>query len=82
WDCSAEERELGPGDLLAVFSDGVTEAACNEEEFGETRLIDELLARRRLPVNEIITAILGSVQEFSAGAQSDDLTLLIARVRA
>jgi sigma-B regulation protein RsbU (phosphoserine phosphatase) len=81
WDCSVEQIRLSPGDLLLVFSDGVTEATRNEEEYGEARLIHELLSCRHLPVNEIVQAILASVQEFSAGAQSDDLTLLIAKVR-
>ena len=79
WECTAGELQLDPGDFLLVFSDGVTEALRNEEEFGEARLIEELQAHSRLPLDEIVTAIFSCVQEFSAGEQSDDLTLLIAR---
>jgi sigma-B regulation protein RsbU (phosphoserine phosphatase) len=79
WTCSTGQVELVPGDLLAIFSDGVTEAASGEDEFGERRLIEELRAHRSLPANEIVAAILNRVQQFSRGAQSDDLTLLIAR---
>ena len=82
WECSVEQIRIAPGDLLVIFSDGVTEAARNEEEYGEARLIHELQACRHLRVNEIVQAILGSVQKFSAGAQSDDLTVLIAKARA
>jgi serine phosphatase RsbU (regulator of sigma subunit) len=82
WDCSAVQVQLAPGDLLAVFSDGVTEAVRGEDEFGEARLIDALRAHSQLPVHELVDTILASVQQFSAGAQYDDLTLLIARVRA
>lgn len=81
WECSAEQMRVAPGDLLVIFSDGVTEAAHNEEEYGEARLIHELQACRHLPANEIVEVILASVQEFSAGAQSDDLTLMIAKAR-
>jgi phosphoserine phosphatase RsbU/P len=82
WECAVEQIRLAPGDLLVIFSDGVTEAARNEEEFGEARLIHELQECRQLPANEIVQTIFASVQEFSAGAQSDDLTLLIAKAWA
>jgi len=80
WECEVERIRLAPGDLLVIFSDGVSEADRNEEEeYGEARLIHELQASRDLPVNEIVQAIFASVQKFSAGTQSDDLTLLIAK---
>ncbi|HLM98876.1 MAG TPA: SpoIIE family protein phosphatase [Bryobacteraceae bacterium] len=64
-----------------LFSDGVTEATHDDEEFRRGSLIQELKAASQLPVNEIITAILTSVQQFNTGPQYDDLTVLIARVR-
>ena len=79
WECSVGHVHIGPGDLLAIFSDGVPEAMRGEEEFGEARFIEELRAWSRLPVSEMVTAILGSVQGFSEGKQSDDLTLVIVR---
>ncbi len=82
WDVSVRETELAPGDLLAIYSDGVTEAERGEEEFGDARLIDELRAHRDLPIDEMLKAILTAVQQFSAGAPSDDLTLLLARAHA
>jgi phosphoserine phosphatase RsbU/P len=81
WECTVGQVRLAAGDLLVIFSDGVSEAARGEEEFGEARLICELKAARNRPVNEIVTSVLTSVQQFSGGDQSDDLTLLIARVR-
>jgi sigma-B regulation protein RsbU (phosphoserine phosphatase) len=81
WQGSACRAQLDPGDLLVVYSDGVTEANRGEEEFGEVRLIDELRKNNRCPVAEIVPAILASVQQFSAGDQYDDLTLLAARAR-
>jgi sigma-B regulation protein RsbU (phosphoserine phosphatase) len=81
WECAASEVHLGPGDLLAVFSDGITEAMHDEEEFGEARLIDSLRTQRELPAATIVAAVLDRVQTFSAGDQSDDLTLLVVRAR-
>jgi len=79
WDCTSGEISLCPGDLLAIFSDGVTEAMRGEEEFGESRLLDDLRAARMLPLEEVVSAVFRDVQQFSAGEQSDDLTLVVAR---
>ena len=83
WQGSVCQTQLAPGDLLTIYSDGITEAMRGEEEeFGEERLLAELRERRSLPAGEIVAGVLTAVQQFSAGAQSDDLTLLIARVYA
>lgn len=79
WEGSARRLRLDPGDVLIIFSDGVTEAACGVEEYGEDRLIEALLNLRDDPSNRIVAGILNQVQEFSGGPQSDDLTLLVAR---
>jgi len=80
WRCDVRRSRLDPGDLLVVFSDGITEAVCGDEQFGDQRLIDLLLANRGLPVDGIADAVLSGVQAFSAGRQSDDLTLIVASV--
>ncbi len=72
---------FNPGDLLVIFSDGVTEAMNNsEEEFGEQRLIDLVINNRNeLPVN-LINIIVENVKEFSGGqSQMDDITLVIIK---
>src|SRR5271167_4313089 len=38
WECGVEQIHLAPGDLLVIFSDGFSEAARGEEEYGEARL--------------------------------------------
>jgi sigma-B regulation protein RsbU (phosphoserine phosphatase) len=81
WNGSAGCVRLEPGDLLAIFSDGITEAPCGEEDFGERRLIEELEARRNTSVGSITAAVLRRVQDFSGGLQADDLTLMLARAR-
>lgn len=79
WECVAREIQLRPADLLAISSDGVTEAMLGEEEFGESRFLDVLRQTRRLPLEQVVTAVFTAVQQFSAGNQSDDLTLVVAR---
>ena len=81
WDCGTREIQLQPGDLVAIFSDGVTEAMRGEEEFGEARFMEHLRRSQELPVEQIVTSVFNAVQEFSQGNQSDDLTLVVARVK-
>jgi sigma-B regulation protein RsbU (phosphoserine phosphatase) len=82
WEGSAGRARLAPGDLLVLFSDGITEAARDDgEEFGESRLIEELLALGGDSAEAIVFGVLRRVQEFSGSAQSDDLTLLVALAR-
>jgi sigma-B regulation protein RsbU (phosphoserine phosphatase) len=81
WECSSRTVQLAPEDLLIVFSDGVTEATRQEEEFGEERLIEEVRAQDGVPADGIVNAIFRRVLEFSEGAQADDLTVLVARAR-
>src|SRR5689334_5518793 len=80
WESATDEVELHPGDLLVIYTDGVTEAPNAEgEEFGEARLIELIQKNRELPVNEVLAAIQASVQEFSGATQADDITLIVAR---
>ncbi len=72
---------LGPGDLLILYSDGVTEATnANYDEFGEERFV-EVLSRNRLQSAEVIAdAVTNALAEFAAGAPpADDITLVVAK---
>ena len=82
WDCEIGERSLGPGDTLAVYTDGITESFNDAgEEFGEERLTDSLRRHRHLPAEGLIAAIVDEVREFSTHEQYDDITLTIAKCR-
>jgi serine phosphatase RsbU (regulator of sigma subunit) len=65
-----------------VFSDGATEAMSDEgEEFGDERVVEAVVANRELPVSELLTKLVRTVQIFSGREQEDDLTLLVGRAR-
>jgi len=73
---------LQPGDIVVLFSDGVTEASRPDvdEEFGEERLAQAVFKLRDLPAKSIIEAINQQVQEFTVGSPpADDITLVIAK---
>lgn len=78
---TAERIRLKPGDLLVVFTDGLTEATNPaQEEFGMGRLIATLAKHREMPVTELPGAVLAEVASFSASTpQDDDITLLVVR---
>jgi sigma-B regulation protein RsbU (phosphoserine phosphatase) len=76
-----ETREMGKGDVLCVYSDGITEAVdAREEEYGLPRLVAEIGDRRAEPLKRISEEVLASVSEFARGVpQYDDQTLLFVR---
>jgi len=79
-----EERkiQLDRGDLLILYTDGVTETIDrHEQEFGEDRLIASAQKYTTLPAAEIITRIKDDVIRFGDGQpQFDDITLLVLKV--
>jgi phosphoserine phosphatase RsbU/P len=80
WQCEVAEVNLAPGDTLVLYTDGITEArSADGEEFGESRLVDTLRSYCHLPVGPLLRAVVEAVQQFSAGEQQDDITMVIAR---
>jgi len=73
---------LEPGDLIVMYTDGVTEAFNpQDEEFGEERLAEYLQKHRHSPAREIIDGLIDEIRGYCGSApQSDDITLVILRV--
>ncbi len=75
--------QLGPGDVLMLFTDGVSEAHNpQEEEFGEARLKEVLRRYRHLSAGEMSSAVLGELRQWMADApQYDDLTFVLMKIQ-
>jgi serine phosphatase RsbU (regulator of sigma subunit) len=76
-----ETVQLAPGDLIVVFSDGVSEAM-NEagEEYTDERLINSLSANVNKPLQQVLDALFADVKAFCGEAdQSDDITAVLVR---
>jgi sigma-B regulation protein RsbU (phosphoserine phosphatase) len=76
-----ETVQLFGGEVLVIFSDGVTEAN-NEtgEMFGEARLIESARPVLSQTAQEILASITGAVRRFASSAPAtDDLTLLVIK---
>ena len=75
------EMDIGAGDLVCLYSDGITEAASPEgEELGLERLQRLLVENRELPLPEIRSRVDETVATLVQGApQGDDETLVLLR---
>jgi serine phosphatase RsbU (regulator of sigma subunit)/predicted enzyme related to lactoylglutathione lyase len=82
WKCVIEEVSFLPGDLLVIYTDGVSEAA-NEagEEFGEERIIECLRKHRELCPEALIGELVKELRGFALDEQQDDVTLIVAKAR-
>lgn len=74
---------LRPGDLLFLYTDGVSEAMSpSGEEFGEDRIEALVSAGRNLPLQELIDRLEAEVREHTgSGDFTDDFTIMIVRVK-
>lgn len=70
--------QLSPGDRVVLFTDGVTEAANrDEEEFGESRVLECLSEGSGDSAEGLQRRILAAAGEFCGGHWHDDATLLV-----
>lgn len=78
---AADDGVLHPGDLMAVFSDGIPEATTDGERFLGLEKVKQILVDHRTePLVKIRERIVAAVAEFLAGEpNSDDVTLLLLR---
>ncbi|MEO8027932.1 MAG: SpoIIE family protein phosphatase, partial [Bryobacteraceae bacterium] len=76
------EVTLARGDTVVMFTDGVSEAMNEaDDEFGEDRLIETVLAHKDLSPKDVIEKILIACDVFADGApQHDDMTAVVVRV--
>jgi phosphoserine phosphatase RsbU/P len=79
---AATDLELRHGDLLVLYTDGVTEAFNDRNEaFGEDRLRAFLQENQAGPAREILDGLVAEIRRFTGtAAQSDDITLVVVKV--
>lgn len=71
---------LAKGDILILYTDGVTEAHYQDEEYGEQRLINHVKLSAELPVHKLSHSIFDQVRHFTASEKfEDDITMLIIK---
>ncbi len=83
-DYSSFRVPIDPGDVLVLYSDGITEAFNPEGEMlGQDRLIEAVRAAAELPASQIVQEVARLISDFTAAAldPKDDLTLVVVRMR-
>lgn len=82
-ECSFDSARITfqPGEIVVIFSDGVTEAEnLFEEQFGEERLKSIIHKNRHLSATELMKKIYGEVESFEGNKnQEDDITLVVIK---
>jgi len=81
FELGVRECRLEQGDLLALFSDGVTEAGIERgREFGEAQLEKLVASHAGKPLAQIQQQVMTAVTRWAGQEAEDDLTLLLVRV--
>ncbi|MEP7325286.1 MAG: PP2C family protein-serine/threonine phosphatase, partial [Gemmatimonadota bacterium] len=80
---SIERRDIlwhKGSDLLCLWTDGLVEARnADGQPFGEPRLLEAIVARRHLPMEQIVEGVFSEADTWTA-TPTDDRTLLVMRV--
>jgi phosphoserine phosphatase RsbU/P len=74
--------KLNSGDVLAGYTDGITEASnADDEEFGYDRLVELLKKHRNASAREIVDLTLAEVERYSrGGTHEDDRVMLVMKI--
>ncbi|HEX7078877.1 MAG TPA: SpoIIE family protein phosphatase [Candidatus Eisenbacteria bacterium] len=74
--------ELRPGDVLVLYTDGVTEAMTDSGElFGDDRLKDVIRTLREQDAPAIVRGIWEAARTFRDGEQDDDVTIVAVKAK-
>ena len=76
----SEILQLGEGDLIVVFTDGIAELRDAEGQFFESRMAAELAGCHGMPAADVVTRLVEAGERFSARPPADDLAVLCIRL--
>jgi serine phosphatase RsbU (regulator of sigma subunit) len=79
---SLSTARLDPGDLLFLYTDGLTEARRDGEFFGEERLFSVLASANAPTAAETVESVMAEVMSFAGDKLRDDLAILCVRLPA
>jgi sigma-B regulation protein RsbU (phosphoserine phosphatase) len=82
WIYEDAESKLHPGDVLALYTDGISEATDTaQQEFSENRIIASLQSCAAQPASDILRTLLANVENYCGNRFHDDATVMIAKLR-
>jgi len=71
-----DEVHLEKGDLLILYTNGVTQAKCDGEFYGDEMFVEFIGEMGRIPANAVPRALFNSVMECTGGELLDDVAIL------
>lgn len=71
------ETRVAPGDLLIMYTDGITEARAGTRLYGEQRLARSVAGLVAREPGAVVSALVNDVLAFTGGALNDDLAVLV-----
>jgi len=82
--CESDEATMEPGDLLAIFSDGIPEATTTGDSFLGLEPVKEIVTKHhKEPLPDLRKRLVSAVEDFLKGdPMSDDVTLMLMRRKA
>jgi serine phosphatase RsbU (regulator of sigma subunit) len=80
WACKTAAHHLTPGTGVLLYTDGVTEARHNGEQFGQTRLKQIVQTLEGQTPSEVVAGVTTEAQQFAATGLADDLCVVAARI--
>jgi serine phosphatase RsbU (regulator of sigma subunit) len=75
------EEPFPPGAAVVLYTDGVLEARCGGQVYGEERLDGVLARRASLPADELAGAILAECSDYAGGELDDDAAVVVIKRR-
>ena len=82
WEVTTAAYQLSSGTGVLLYTDGVTEARHDGDQFGQPRLVHSIQQRRGQSPSEVVAGITADVQGYAASGLADDLCVVAARVGA
>ncbi len=74
------EVELRPGDVIVLFTDGLTEAGVEKVRFGSDRVAETLASAAHLGAQQITDTIHDALFEFVHGRITDDVAMVVLKI--
>jgi sigma-B regulation protein RsbU (phosphoserine phosphatase) len=76
---SESTATLNPGDMVVLYTDGVTEAHEGDSFFGETGIAEVLAASAGLTAQVVADAVVAAALAFQHGPARDDIAVVVVR---
>jgi sigma-B regulation protein RsbU (phosphoserine phosphatase) len=81
-DAKYQEREVDirKGDIIAFFTDGLTEAGTGRQRLGSDPIKEVIAANAALSAQEVVNSVSDCLFEFVHGRATDDVAIVVVKI--